>query len=330
MLHPELRLLQAAIALAEELNFSRAAERLRIDQSTLSKRILELEHQVGVRLFERNHQRVETTDSGKRFMDEARQAISFVERAVHSARAGPCASDDILHIGRSAYTDPWLASLILAVRLPLHPGLRIQWSSNFSHEIAREVIGGTLDLALTTGLPDNPKLSCLKIAEHPLYVAMSRTDQLAAHREICLTEMHKRNWILFSRHVSPHVYDSICREASKLGIAASDLHHVTGAEESVPLILVHHGLAFLSRSEAWRIARDGITMRPLAEATLRLTTSLSARADSNSRLVNEFVKVTARQLESLTTPARSIVQHGVNGGAASAEFKPTASLESPH
>jgi DNA-binding transcriptional LysR family regulator len=56
MVLPEIRLLQATIALAEELNFSRAPERLRIEQSTLSKRIVELESQIDLRLFERNHQ----------------------------------------------------------------------------------------------------------------------------------------------------------------------------------------------------------------------------------------------------------------------------------
>jgi DNA-binding transcriptional LysR family regulator len=55
MVLPEIRLLQAAIVLAEELSFSRAAERLRIDQSTLSKRIMELEGMIGLRLFKRNH-----------------------------------------------------------------------------------------------------------------------------------------------------------------------------------------------------------------------------------------------------------------------------------
>jgi hypothetical protein len=63
MVLPEIRLLQATIALAEELNFSRAPERLRIEQSTLSKRIVELESQIDLRLFERNHQVVELTES---------------------------------------------------------------------------------------------------------------------------------------------------------------------------------------------------------------------------------------------------------------------------
>jgi DNA-binding transcriptional LysR family regulator len=209
MVLPEIRLLQAAITLAEELNFSRAAERLRIDQSTLSKRILEVELHLDMQLFERNHQKVSVTGAGSKFVEEARQAIAHIERAVVSARADSSGDSEVLHVGRSAYTDPWLVSMILAVHLPFHPGLRIQWSSNFSHEIAREVVAGTLDLALTTGLPENLKLTCLKMAEHPLYVAMSRTDCLAALREIRLTNMRNRNWVLFSRHVSPYLYDTI-------------------------------------------------------------------------------------------------------------------------
>jgi len=75
MVLPEIRLLQAAIALAEELNFSRAAERLRIRQSTLSKRIVELESQIDMRLFERNHQVVKLTEAGRYFVEDARSAL---------------------------------------------------------------------------------------------------------------------------------------------------------------------------------------------------------------------------------------------------------------
>ena len=74
---PEIRLLQAAIALAEELNYSRAAARLRIEQSTLSKRIVELESQIDLRLFVRNHQTVELTEAGRHFVEEARNAEFF-------------------------------------------------------------------------------------------------------------------------------------------------------------------------------------------------------------------------------------------------------------
>jgi DNA-binding transcriptional LysR family regulator len=302
---PDIRLLQAAIALAEELHFTRAGERLRIDQSMVSKRITALEAQLGIQLFERDHQRVEVTDAGRTFVEEARAAVAQIERAVFSARAVSNGTDEVLHIGRSAYTDPWLVSLVRAVRLPLHPGLRISWSSNYSHEVAREVMAGTLDLALTTGVPETPKLTFLKLADHPFYVAMSRTDSLVARREIRLSDTHKRNWVLFARQVSPHLYELLQHEAARAGVGSFELHHVMSADEAVPLILEHGGVAVLTRTGAWRIARDGITMRPLAEQSLRVVTHLAARADSKSRLVNEFVKATARKLENLRKPAQA-------------------------
>jgi hypothetical protein len=96
-------------------------------------------------------------------------------------------------------------------------------------------------------------------------------------------------------------------EVKKAGVAASELHHVAGAEEAVPLILEYAGLALLTRIGAWRIPRAGITMRPLIEVNLKLVTSLAARADSKSRIFREFVKAAARRLESLREPMQARV-----------------------
>jgi DNA-binding transcriptional LysR family regulator len=304
MVLPEIRLLQAAITLAEELHFSRAAERLHIEQSTLSRRILELEGQLGLKLFERNHQTVDLTEAGSKFVEEARKAELHIERAVTAAKAASRGTDEVLNLGKSPYTDPYLVSMILAIRLPLFPGLRIKIWSNYSHELAREVTAGSLDLALTTGIPENGKLSCLKLADNPFYIAMPSNDPLAALRQIRLKDMQDRNWVMFSRHVSPHLYDMVQRRTSEAGVGVTDLHHVSSPEEAVPLILREDGLALLNRTGAWRIAQQGITMRPLAEEDLRLVTNLSVRADTKSRLVSEFVKATARKLDTLRIPVQ--------------------------
>ena len=139
MVLPEIRLLQSAIVLAEELNFSRAAERLRIDQSTLSKRIMELEGLVELRLFERNHQSVQVTEPGRHFDEEARHALLHAERAVLKATAASRGVDDVLNVGKSAYIDPFLVSTILSIQLPLFPGLKIKQWINYSHELAHQV-----------------------------------------------------------------------------------------------------------------------------------------------------------------------------------------------
>ncbi len=305
MVLPELRWVQAATVLAEELNFSRAAVRLGIHQTALSRHIAELETLLDKPLFERDHRKVELTAAGRKFVADARPAIELIERAMVSARADSDSAGEVLNIGRSSYTDPWLAAAIRSVHLPLYPGLRINWSSRYSHEVANEVIAGTLDLAITTGVPETPPLTFLKLAEHPLYIAMSRNDPLAVRRELRVVDLHSRVWILFAKQVSPHMYDSVKRTAAKAEVEPSELHHVTGAEEAVPLILELGGLAFLTPAGAWRIARDGITMRPLAEENLLLVTNLAARADSKSRLVREFVKATAQKMESLRKPAQA-------------------------
>ncbi len=132
---PEIRLLQAAIVLAEELNFSRAAERLHLTQPALSKQIVELEGQLGFRLFERNHQIVELTDAGRAFVEEAREAVLHTERAVVAAKAVFNGADEVLNVGKSACEDPFLVSTLLSVRLPLFPGMRVKLWSNYSTEL---------------------------------------------------------------------------------------------------------------------------------------------------------------------------------------------------
>lgn len=293
---PETRLLQAAIALAEELHFSRAAERLRIEQSILSKRILELESQISLRLFNRNRQLVELTDAGRHFVEEARHAVLHTERAVLSATAAFRGAEEILNIGKSAYTDPYLVTTLLSIRLPLFPGLRIKLWSDYSHELAHQVALGKLAIALVTAVPDMPKLNLLTVADAPVYIALSKQHPLASRKELRIEDVHDYDWVLTVPHVNPHLHEMIRAVASERGITARDVHHVMTAEEAPELILAHKGVAFLTRATAWRIARDGVTMRPLVEEKLRLVTKLATQAENKSRLIGEFVRAAGRKL----------------------------------
>jgi DNA-binding transcriptional LysR family regulator len=193
---PEIRLMQGAIALAEELNFSRASERLHISQPTLSKQIVELESQLGFRLFHRNHQMVDLTDAGRAFVEEAREAVLHAQRAVSASKAIFSRADEILNIGKSPLGDPFLVSLLYSIRLPLFPGLKIRLTSHYATDLEQQVLTGALDLALVAFVPDHPKLSLLRIAETPVYVAISMEDEPAVHREIHMEDIHSRNWIV--------------------------------------------------------------------------------------------------------------------------------------
>jgi hypothetical protein len=102
--------------------------------------------------------------------------------------------------------------------------------------------------------------------------------------------------------VNPHVFEMIQRVASKKGIVAADHHYVMTAEEASELVLAQKGVAFLPRDAAWRIASEGIAMRPLVEEQLKLVTRLAIRSDSKERLVSEYVRAAGRKLSSIAPP----------------------------
>jgi DNA-binding transcriptional LysR family regulator len=295
MVLPDIGLLQAAIVLAEELHFGRAADRLNMSQPTLSKQIFRLERSVGFRIFDHNHQAAAVTSPGQVFIAEAREVVFHAERAISSARAVIDGSTEILNVGKSSLTDPFFISMLMSIHLPLFPAMKIKLWSNYSSYLAQQLISGTLDVALITGVPTKSKLSTMEIATNPYYVAMRTEDELAAHEEVRLHQMNRRLWAIFGPHINAYLHDQIQAVASEKEVHPLDISHFTSPEEASEFVREHCGLALLPKTAAWRIARDGITIRPLLEDRLRLVTSLAVRADSKSRLVNEFMKAAGRK-----------------------------------
>jgi DNA-binding transcriptional LysR family regulator len=293
----DIRLLQAAIAVAEELSFSRAAARLHITQPALSKQIHDLESHLGVPLFERDNQGVELTEACRAFIEEARLSVLHLERAIHTARTISKGAEAILHIGASPFIDPYLLSTLLSIRLPLFPNLRVYRSSNFSPELSRQVMTGELDIALLAGVPPTPRLNFLEIASAPFYVVARESDQLTRNREIRLRDCNERPWFLFGRHLNHPLYETFMSRAKEEGVSPQEVHHVTSAEEAAHFLANQDGIAFLTMNGAWRIARNGLTMRPLIDDVLRIRTMIVTRADDETRLVSEFVRAAARKLQ---------------------------------
>ena len=291
-----LSLVKSAIALADSLNFSRAARIRHISQPTLTKHISGLEDWVGVPLFERDRQTVAINDAGRAFIEEARLSVLHFDRAVHAARAVTQNSELVLNIGRSPYTDPFLISTLLSIRLPLFPSLKVELSSQFSCDLVQDVLTGSMDLAIATEPPISPMLSATKIAEAPFYITMCRDDEVAASEQLTMPALHGKEWVLFERRVHPRLYDAIMRVADEKHVIPSQVHHVMTAEEAFAFISHGRCLAFLTKSGALRIARGTLTLRPLAEESLSLKTYVAARVDNKSKLTSEFMRAFVKKV----------------------------------
>jgi DNA-binding transcriptional LysR family regulator len=299
----DLRLMRAAVAVSEELNFSRAAIRLHISQPALTKQIQDLEGFLKTRLFERDHQKVNLTEAGRAFVAEAQLCLLHHQRSIQAARLAAKGAEAILNIGQSPYTDPLLTSIISSVHLPLYPNLRLNVSSDYSPELERRVAAGELDIAVVAAGDDSRQLSSIELARSPLYILLEQASDLAYREEFRLGDLKDVPWILFAHQVHPILYEAIAERASQADIEPSERHHVTSAEHAAQLVKSTGGVAFLTKRGAWRVAVDGLTIRPLSEAGIEVRTVLKARNDAG-RLVGEFMRAVVRKTKQLAEPTQ--------------------------
>jgi DNA-binding transcriptional LysR family regulator len=293
----DFRLLQSAIVLADELNFSRAASRLHLTQPGLTKQIQDLESQLGVILFERSSQRVELTEPGRVFIEHAKLAVFHLERAVHLTRASAKGAEAVVNFGNSPYIDPYLVSTMLSVRLPLFPTMRVHAHSNFSHELTRQVSCGEIDVAIIAVGDADARLNFLELSSDPLFALMRTGEAAAREHSTCLKDFDDRIWVLFGKHVHPVLHDSLLHRAKELSITPREIQYVTTAEEAACLVVKHEGIAFINRTGAWRVARDGLTMRPLNEPGIAVKTTLITRSNDRTSLTSEYVRAAMRKLQ---------------------------------
>ncbi|WP_419807110.1 LysR family transcriptional regulator [Terriglobus sp.] len=292
----EIKHLRAVVTLAEVRHFSRAAARLRIGQSGLTKQIVVVESYLGYPLFLRQSKRVTVTSAGEVFVAEARLALQHVDRAVNLSRAANEPIGLTVHVGRCPYTDPYLITKLLSLRLPLYPNLKVHLSSRLCDELTLDLLDGTLDLAFLSGLSETPRLSGFLIADEPFWIAMPSEDDLAFQREIAPDALQERSCILFERQVQPDLHDAVVRTVRPATKPGCSLHHVLTADDALQLILRGFGIAVLPANSAWRVLGTGITIRPLAVPEVRLRTRLVARADNDSKVIGDVVRSLVRSL----------------------------------
>jgi DNA-binding transcriptional LysR family regulator len=303
----EIRHLLAVIAVAEELNFRRAADRLHITQPALSKQITDLEAEHQFHLFTRDKRRiVELTDAGRLFVEEARSALSHTERAVHLARAAHNGSDSILTIGRSPYANHDWVTELLAIRLPLYPRLEIRLKTQFAREAVHSVLVGEVNLALVTAPPQDAQLTAVPFAPAPLYAVLPENHPAAHKERLVLQDLAKDEWILFPKRFDPVVFEAIMDAAQCGSIAPKNAHDVIAPQQAVDLVSEHLGVALLTQPSATGFHADGVVVKPLSDTSLCFNTCVILRADNTSRLIEEYVRMFLRRYSSQRLPPKQV------------------------
>lgn len=303
----EIRQLNAVVVLAEEMNFTKAAQRLHISQPALSKQITDLEAEYDIHLFLREKGRVmDLTDAGRAFVADARVAVFRAERALHSARAASEGYDRVLIVGHSSHADQAWLSAILAIRLPSYPRLKIRFATRFGSELVRGVLTGELNLALVTAPPPDPTITAVPFASAPVYAALPLDHPEVHKKELFLQDLSRDEWILCVRDASPMVHDAIMETARARSIAPKDAHGIHTADQAIYLVSEHVGVAILAESTTPKTNGKGVVIKPLSDKSLQFQTCLVMSKDDDSRLTNEFARAFLRRYAPQRVPPKQM------------------------
>ncbi|MDT0345994.1 LysR family transcriptional regulator [Streptomyces litchfieldiae] len=262
----ELRQLRYFLAVAEELHFGRAAERLGITQPALSQQIKRLENDLGARLLTREARRVSLSAAGAAFLPEARETLARAGRAARVARrtAAGQAGRVILGFVGSA-TDELLPRALPALRAR-HPELRLVLREMTSSEQVAALRRGDLDLGLLRPpSPPVPGLRTRLVAREPLVAAVPGDHALAERAVLTPADLAGEPFVLFPRERGPWLYDLIvdyCRAGG--GAPPRVAQEAVMMQTITALVAAGLGLALVPSSQR-AVVRRGVVFRPLAD-----------------------------------------------------------------
>lgn len=296
----ELDDLRAVVALAEELNFHRAARKVELTQSGLTRAIARVERHVGTCLFERSHSKresVSTTDAGRSYVERVRVVIAHSENAEVAARETQHGVENLIVVGKSPFADMRLVTILRSIELPLYTKLRIDFRTVFADELLGCVRTGEFNLAVVTNPREDVLLSCTPLRCTHFTVVLPEEHACASKKAVTLKDLKSTPWILIDRHVHSVHYDTFRRRAKELGVGLESIHHVADEEEACEMVRQTGGAAFLAPHGAEQNAKEGLVLRSLGEQEILLTTHLVVREDNTSKLLSEFVRTFVKRLK---------------------------------
>jgi LysR family hca operon transcriptional activator len=258
----ELRLLRYFIAVAEELSFTHAAERLRIAQPSLSQQIRQLEGLIGTPLLLRNKHRLVLTEPGRIFLREARNVSTCMNRAVDLARQAARAEAGVMTIAMVPGPEGTMFSTVLSTLLRNYPNIQIVLRSLTSPEQVVALKKGEINVGFLRGPVEDEEIESEVLVREDVIVVLPARHALARKKRIPVQELAAVPLVHVARAIAPALHDMVDKIAADAGVRFQSILEA----ESITAILnaVASGLGFCLHAEyVKRIAPKGVVIRHL-------------------------------------------------------------------
>jgi DNA-binding transcriptional LysR family regulator len=279
----ELRLLRYVVAVAEELHFSRAAEKLHVAQPSLSKQIRDLEDELGIRLFDRTKRDVHLTQAGQAFVIEAKEALVHSQRAVHAAKATQ--QPDRFTLGHSPDINPRLLSSLRSLPAQLW---KLTFRSAFTLEQLQLIRAGELDAGLVILPIADESLALEPVLSEPLMAALPEHHSLCGKKSLRLRDLNEVPLISIPKKLHPCFYERVYSICIREGFDPKIVQEITSFPEAMALVADGVGFAF-TRECYERFKCPGVLFKKIEGQPLVLESAIAFRKGARSALLPSIV-----------------------------------------
>jgi len=210
--------LRCFVAVAEESHFGRAAERLHLTPSPVSRAVKELERELGADLLVRRYHQVELTSAGEAVLERARELLAGFDDLKAIARTAAHDTPRVIHVGGTHLAPPALFDRVVDLAEDVACGRPVDVRMAPSAELLPDVESGALEIALVHLPVERPQLESLPIARYQFMVAMRSDDPLAQATELKLADLADRTFTGISARVQPAAMNRFHDYLAKAGI----------------------------------------------------------------------------------------------------------------
>jgi DNA-binding transcriptional LysR family regulator len=293
----ELRHLRYFIAVAEELSFRRAAERLHVSHSPLNRQVHELERELGVPLFVPNTHGVILTNAGQVYLQEARQIVSQSRQAVSLARAAAQGKRGSIRIAQSfGYMDPSLPAAMRSLRRE-HPDVRINLIQCHARDQFTALVAGELDLGFCAINDPNMTSGLVfeQVRESEIGILVPVDHPLARSTAVTADDLAKCDFISTNPYGVPQHHNwfrQLCLEA---GFKPNSVYEVDSVQSMLGLVGGGVGIAFLPMQSLQRVAA-GIEFVPLGGLLRPFVYHMAWHRSDQSPILRLFLEILRKQL----------------------------------
>jgi DNA-binding transcriptional LysR family regulator len=282
----DLRLVEYFVAVADELHFGRAAQRLHIAQPSLSQQIRRLEAQLGVTLLDRNSRNVRLTAAGTALLREGRRTLRQAQRAIEVTRG---AGRPRLTVAFYASAGSELLPQILRAFGERLPAVDVSLRELLLGDLDA-VLEASVDVAFTRLLPEQTELEVVVLAEEARLVALPAAHPLAGRSTLTFADLHEEVFITNPAVPADGAPPRWLAEQRRHGLPGRVAASTRSLQEILALVASQRGVCLVPASVARLRARPDVAFIPVTDADPAVT-SLVYRPDHESEALAEFIAV---------------------------------------